>query len=70
MKLANLFEEKANWPETPTLGPNLTLFILEYMRCLTTWLVFHQVERRFHGQVSNHQPLRSVWVSLHYHPVV
>ena len=34
-----------------------------YNRCLTTWLVFYLVERRFHGRESNPQPLRSIWVS-------
>ena len=44
---------------------------LEHRRCfLTTSLVFGQAERRFHGQVLNCQPLRLVWVRLHYHPVV
>jgi hypothetical protein len=31
---------------------------------------FCQIERRFHGWVSDHQSLRSVWVLLHYHPVL
>ena len=40
------------------------------MRRLNTLLVFHQVEKHFHGWESNRQPLWSVWVPLHYHSVV
>lgn len=34
-------------------------FIFLYLTkiMLTTWLIFHQVERRFHGQESNQQSL-------------
>lgn len=33
-------------------------------------LILLQVERQSHGRESNRQPLRVVWVSLHYHLVV
>ena len=45
-------------------------FFLEHRRRLIIWLIFRQVERRFHGLESNRQPLRPVWVPLHYHPVI
>ena len=54
----------------PWVFVNGVPFFLEHNRGLSTWLVFHQVERRFHGWESNLQPLRSVWVPLHYHLAV
>ena len=47
-----------------------SLFFLEHKMRLTTWLVFRQVEREFHNQESNFQPLRSVCVLFLYCPVV
>ena len=47
-----------------------TFFFETHDALLITWLVFYQVKRQFYGWESNHQPLRSIWVSLHYHHVV
>ena len=50
--------------------PTFCFVFRKHERCLTTWLVFCQVERRFHGQESNRQPLHSGWVPSHYYLVV
>ena len=42
----------------------------KHERQLTTWQVFYQVERRFHGRNQIANLFLEIWVSLHHHPEI